>query len=263
MKLASLLGSRLRALGVALLVTSAVSAETIRITLAGVDLSGAAVEMEWTFDAEAVPPGGSGPNWLSVVLRVDGAAVAVAWDNSADENQVTASATNLDQVILSKGTAGSTAYISALVTAELFSADGAGLAAIAAGTTSTGVDGAYQFSSNGTGTDLLGYITSITVERLPDDEDPPPPAPDELIQDLLDTVTGLNLDKGTTTSLKAKLNAALAALGASPNPDRKAASNTLAAFINLVEAQRGKKLTAVQAAALIEEARDIIAALAK
>lgn len=266
MKIASFVDSRLRSLGVALLIASAssASAEIVRITLAGVDyFTDAAVEMQWTFDTNQVPADGSGANWLSVALKVNGVPVAVAWDNSADEGYATASATTLDQLLLSKGVAGSTPFVSAVVTAEMFSSDGAGLAAIVAGASNTGVDGNFQFSSNGVDTDSLGFITAIIVERLPGNEDPPSPAPDELIQDLIATVTALNLDKGTTTSLKAKLNAALAALGATPNPDRKAASNTLSAFINHVEAQRGKKLTATQAAGLIADARAIIAMLSK
>jgi hypothetical protein len=68
----------------------------------------------------------------------------------------------------------------------------------------------------------------------------------------------LNLHKGITNSLEAKLNAALRALEDENENNDIAAINTLEAFINAVEAQRGKKIPEAEADALIAAAQEII-----
>ena len=74
---------------------------------------------------------------------------------------------------------------------------------------------------------------------------------EEQTQVIIDLVDDFNLDRGTANSLLAKLNNATRAL----NRDREsAACEMLGAFINQVEAQSGKKLTADQADALIQAA---------
>jgi hypothetical protein len=85
-----------------------------------------------------------------------------------------------------------------------------------------------------------------------------PPTPAELILDLADDVMALNLHKGIENSLEAKLNAALAVLEDENENNDIAAVNTLGAFINAVETQRGKKIPEAEADALIAAAQEII-----
>lgn len=90
---------------------------------------------------------------------------------------------------------------------------------------------------------------------------PQPPTPEEAILDLIITVADMNLHQGIENSLDAKLNAALNALDDANQNNDVAAVNSLYAFINAVEAQRGKKLTDAQADTLVTEASNIIAML--
>jgi beta-galactosidase len=84
------------------------------------------------------------------------------------------------------------------------------------------------------------------------------PEPSELILDLADDVMALNLHKGTSNSLKAKLKAATRVLKDKNEKNDVAAINTLRAFINAVEAQRGKKIPRAEADELIASAQEII-----
>jgi hypothetical protein len=68
------------------------------------------------------------------------------------------------------------------------------------------------------------------------------------------TVGSFNLPKGTQTSLDAKLKSIQQALNAN---DTATACSSLTAFMNQVKAQSGKALTASQAAALLDAARQI------
>ncbi|MHC4791329.1 MAG: FIMAH domain-containing protein [Planctomycetota bacterium] len=61
-----------------------------------------------------------------------------------------------------------------------------------------------------------------------------------------------------SNSLEAKLNAALRALEDENENNDIAAINTLGAFINAVESQRGKKIPEADADALIADAMEII-----
>jgi hypothetical protein len=76
----------------------------------------------------------------------------------------------------------------------------------------------------------------------------------EAIDALGDFVAALGLPKGTSTSLRAKLTAALEAAEAGDIP---AACAALQDFLNEVRAQAGKKLTTAQAKQLTNRARDI------
>ncbi|MDT8305124.1 MAG: hypothetical protein RRC07_04255, partial [Anaerolineae bacterium] len=71
----------------------------------------------------------------------------------------------------------------------------------------------------------------------------------------------MNLQQGIDNGLDAKLEAALGALDELNEQDTAAAMNTLLAFINNVEAQRGNKITDEQADILIAEAQQIIDSL--
>ena len=85
-----------------------------------------------------------------------------------------------------------------------------------------------------------------------------PVTPVELLLDLTYYVDELSLQKGIANSLKAKLNAALQKLKDENENNDVAAINTLEAFINVVEAQRGKKISETDADSLIAAAQEII-----
>jgi hypothetical protein len=87
--------------------------------------------------------------------------------------------------------------------------------------------------------------------------------PIDLLDALVDQVRSLNLHHGTENSLIAKLDAALALLTDLVEDNDHVAQNVLAAFINQVEAQHGKKIPAKDADGLIEDAQEIIELLAE
>ena len=82
--------------------------------------------------------------------------------------------------------------------------------------------------------------------------------PAQATEDLITTVESLELAQGVENSLKAPLEAAIDAL---ERGNDKAAIGQLNAFINHVEAQRGKKLSEEEADSLIETAERIIASI--
>ncbi len=85
--------------------------------------------------------------------------------------------------------------------------------------------------------------------------------PGDQILALAAWVETLGLPAGLSNSLDAKLQAAFGVLeDANPRNDG-AAANSLAAFVNAVEAQRGKKISAVEADMLIAVAEVIVARL--
>jgi hypothetical protein len=79
--------------------------------------------------------------------------------------------------------------------------------------------------------------------------------PDDAIDDLISDIEDMDLPHGTENSLTSKLEAALKSL---ENGQCDTAINQLEAFINQVEALRGKKLTEEEADALIAAAEAII-----
>jgi hypothetical protein len=82
--------------------------------------------------------------------------------------------------------------------------------------------------------------------------------PVELLRQLTQNVIALNLQQGIENSLDSKLDAALHALDDINENNDVAAINTLEAFINAVEAQRGIKIPEADADALIADALQII-----
>jgi hypothetical protein len=87
-------------------------------------------------------------------------------------------------------------------------------------------------------------------------------------QQLISTVQALNLPAGRERSLVSMLERVVAKLGPDPTPIgpdptplRPAAVNQLGAFINAVEAQRGKTIAQADADALIAVAESIVAGL--
>jgi len=92
-----------------------------------------------------------------------------------------------------------------------------------------------------------GFATwTVTCDVAPD--------PKQMISDLRDLVAGLGIHHGTANALDAKLQAALAALGAD---DTASACVALQDFLNLVSAQTDKKLSDAQAAELTDAANAI------
>jgi hypothetical protein len=81
------------------------------------------------------------------------------------------------------------------------------------------------------------------------------------IEALAMTVIEMNLQNGIENSLDSKLDAALNALGDVNVNNDGAACNSLQAFINAVEAQRGNKLMDSQADQLIASTQEILALL--
>ena len=82
--------------------------------------------------------------------------------------------------------------------------------------------------------------------------------PAELVAELLEGVGGLELPSGIANSLLAKLDTALQKLEDANEKNDIAAINSLQAFINAIEAQRGKKIPEADADALIADAMEII-----
>ncbi len=82
--------------------------------------------------------------------------------------------------------------------------------------------------------------------------------PVELLVELAQDVIALNLQQGISNSLDAKLEAAMQALDDINENNDVAAINTLQAFINAVEAQRGNKISEADADTLIASAQEII-----
>ena len=77
----------------------------------------------------------------------------------------------------------------------------------------------------------------------------------EAIEDLIENIQEMNLPEGIENSLVSKLENAIQSVYRGRH---NAASNQLEAFINEVEAQRGKKITEEQADELIADAQSII-----
>ena len=82
--------------------------------------------------------------------------------------------------------------------------------------------------------------------------------PVELLLNLMQDVMDVNLQHGIENALVAKLEAALQVLEDVNGNNDVAAVNSLDAFINLVEAQKGKKISDMDANALIAAAQEII-----
>lgn len=82
--------------------------------------------------------------------------------------------------------------------------------------------------------------------------------PVELLLDLVETVDRLELMNGIEVRLTARLNAALGVLQDSDEENDPEARNALNAFINQVNAQRGKKIPEADADGLISAASEII-----
>ena len=79
-----------------------------------------------------------------------------------------------------------------------------------------------------------------------------------LLEELMECVVILNLNKGIENSLDAKLDAAFNALSDLQQNNDQVAINTLQAFISAVQAQSGNHITVDDANTLIAKAQAII-----
>jgi len=84
------------------------------------------------------------------------------------------------------------------------------------------------------------------------------PGPVDLLLDLEENIVALNLQRGITNSLTSKLYAVMQVLQDENENNDAAAIKSLQAFINTVEAQRGKQIPEADADALITDALQII-----
>jgi len=82
---------------------------------------------------------------------------------------------------------------------------------------------------------------------------------EQRLEKLIQDVNDLNLQQGIDNSLDAKLDTAMQALEDINTNNDVAAINSLQAFINAVEAQRGKQISDTDADTLIAAAQEIIA----
>jgi len=82
--------------------------------------------------------------------------------------------------------------------------------------------------------------------------------PTELLEQLIKTIVSLNLQEGISNALDAKLDSAVLALDDVNENNDIAAVNSINAFINAVEAQRGNKICSEDADILVAAAQAII-----
>jgi len=102
-----------------------------------------------------------------------------------------------------------------------------------------------------TGQDFTILVDNVrTFSSIPD-----------AIRQLIEQVEALDIHHGIKNSLIVKLNAAVKKLEDANESNDSMAINSLGAFINEVEAQRGKKISEADADALIAAAQQIIALL--
>jgi parallel beta-helix repeat protein len=104
-----------------------------------------------------------------------------------------------------------------------------------------------------------GEITVLTASASVWVLGSPIRTPVKLTENLINSVNALNLQHGIENSLDVKLEAAMNALLDITAKNDVAAINSLQAFINAVEAQRGDKITDTEADELIAAAQEIIA----
>jgi hypothetical protein len=85
--------------------------------------------------------------------------------------------------------------------------------------------------------------------------------PVDLVTELSESIDAMSLQKGVTNSLQSKLDTALRLLEDGNENNNVASVNILQAFINAVEAQRGRKIPQIDADALIAAAQEILVML--
>jgi hypothetical protein len=84
-----------------------------------------------------------------------------------------------------------------------------------------------------------------------------------LLEELVGIVMQINVNSGISNSLDGKIASVMRAIDDTNEKNDVAALNAMFAFINVVEAQKGKKLTDAQADRLLEIAAAIVSALSR
>jgi tripartite motif-containing protein 71 len=107
-----------------------------------------------------------------------------------------------------------------------------------------------------------GALGSFADQPVTNNVTPPPPdTPEVLLSNLIEEVSGMGEANWVKSSLTPKLEAAHKVLTDDNTRNDVAAVNALKAFINSVEAQRGKKIAQGDAGTLIADAQKIMEAL--
>lgn len=101
-------------------------------------------------------------------------------------------------------------------------------------------------------------VNDGVVDSLPDEVSITVVGPVELLAQLQNELAAMNADKGVLNGLAAKVDTAVKKLADKNVKNNVAAVNALQAFINAVNAQRGKKITHEQADSLVAAAQRII-----
>ncbi len=125
------------------------------------------------------------------------------------------------------------------------------------GSTGSGITTSHIYLNSGTYTVTLA-VTDTAGASSSDTLTVTVQTPAQATESLIDLTQSFNLQQGIENSLDAKLSAAVDTLNDLNVNNDAAAINSLQAFINAVNAQRGNKITDVQADILIQEAQEII-----
>ncbi|MBW3598220.1 MAG: hypothetical protein KY475_13235 [Planctomycetes bacterium] len=116
---------------------------------------------------------------------------------------------------------------------------------------------AYETADEEAPSELAPGATFFDVSGLVHDAAPP----EELLLRLADSVAAINIASGIANSLDAKLHASLNALFDAVERNDSATLGSLSAFVNSVEAQRGRKISPGHAHYLLTAAERIMARL--
>jgi hypothetical protein len=100
---------------------------------------------------------------------------------------------------------------------------------------------------------IYGSVDSLSIFAVIENPNPP-----VLIEQVITQIENLDIEQGIENNLNSKLESALKVLDDLNENNDVAAINSLEAFINAVEAQRGKKISEEDADALIEAVQQII-----
>ena len=121
-------------------------------------------------------------------------------------------------------------------------------------------EGQYTWTFNGMIDNMRIYNRTLTDTEIQDLYEEGF-TPVELLSNLISRVVALNLQNGISNALDAKLDTAISAISDMNDNNNVAAVNSLNAFINSVEAQKGNKITIEDADMLIASANKIITKL--
>jgi len=125
------------------------------------------------------------------------------------------------------------------------------------GSTGSGITTTHTYTSSGTYTVTL-TVTDAAGASSSDTLIVTVQTPVDATESLIDLTQSFNLQQGIENSLDAKLDAVVDTLNDLNQNNDVAALNSLQAFINAVNAQRGNQITDAQADILIQEAQEII-----